>query len=65
MALSEKQKFELKKFIKDLEDHRGSHTELVTVYIPQGYDMNKIIHHLAQEKGTATNIKSASTRKNV
>jgi len=27
--------------------------------------MNKIINHLLQEKGTATNIKSTSTRKNV
>jgi peptide chain release factor subunit 1 len=65
MALSEKQKHDLKKFIKELEKHRGRHTELVSVYIPQGYDMNKIINHLDQEKGTATNIKSASTRKNV
>ncbi|MBW2984139.1 peptide chain release factor aRF-1 [Candidatus Woesearchaeota archaeon] len=65
MALTEKQKYELKKFIKELELHRGRHTELVSVYIPAGYDMNKIINHLSQEQGTATNIKSASTRKNV
>jgi peptide chain release factor subunit 1 len=65
MALTEKQKHGLKKFIKDLESHRGRHTELVTVYIPAGYDIVKIIQHLDQEKGTATNIKSASTRKNV
>lgn len=65
MALTEAQKFHLKKFIKELENYRGRHTELVTVYIPQDYDLNKIINHLAQEQGTATNIKSASTRKNV
>jgi peptide chain release factor subunit 1 len=65
MALTEKQKHELKKFIKELEQHRGRHTELVSVYVPTGYDMNKIINHLSQEQGTATNIKSASTRKNV
>jgi|TARA_Y100000310_G_C20695243_1_gene825210 peptide chain release factor subunit 1 len=65
MAISEKQKHQLKKFIKELESHRGRHTELVSVYIPQGYDIIKIINHLDQEKGTATNIKSASTRKNV
>jgi peptide chain release factor subunit 1 len=65
MSLTAKQKHELKKFIKELELHRGSHTEFVSVYIPQGYDMNKIINHLSQEQGTATNIKSASTRKNV
>ncbi len=65
MALTEKQKHDLKKFVKELETYRGRHTELVSVYVPQGYDMNKIIQHLDQEKGTATNIKSASTRKNV
>jgi len=61
----EKQRYELKKFIKKLEVFRRPHTELVTVYIPTGYDMNKIINHLKQEQGTATNIKSATTRKNV
>jgi peptide chain release factor subunit 1 len=65
MALTTKQKYELKKFIKELSKHRGCHTELVSVYIPTGYDMNKILTHLNQEQGTATNIKSTSTRKNV
>ena len=65
MALTESERFHLKKFIKELENYRGRHTELVSVYIPQDYDMNKIINHLAQEQGTASNIKSASTRKNV
>ena len=65
MALTTKQKHELKKFIKELNQYKGRHTELVSVYIPAGYDINKIINHLNQEQGTATNIKSASTRKNV
>ena len=65
MALTEAQKFHLKKFIKELENFRGRHTELVSVYIPQDYDLNKILNHLQQEQGTASNIKSASTRKNV
>ena len=65
MALTEHQKYTLKKFIKELERYKGRHTELVTVYIPAGYEMVKIIQHLNQEQGTATNIKSASTRKNV
>ena len=65
MALTEAQRFHLKKFIKELEKYKGRHTELVSVYIPQDYDLNKIINHLAQEQGTASNIKSASTRKNV
>ena len=65
LRISTKQKLKLKHFVKELEQHRGRHTELVSVYIPAGYDMNKIINHLQQEQGTASNIKSASTRKNV
>ena len=65
MTLTEKQRHDLKKFIKELEQYRGRHTEFVSVLIPAGYDMNKIINHLSQEQGTATNIKSTSTRKNV
>lgn len=65
MPLTEKQKHDLKRFVKELESYSGRHTEFVTVYIPQGYDIIKIIQHLDQEKGTASNIKSAVTRKNV
>lgn len=65
MTLTTIQKHLLKKFVSELSKHRGRHTELVSVYIPAGYDMNKIINHLSQEQGTATNIKSTATRKNV
>jgi len=65
MVLTAQQKHKLKKFIKELEACKAAHTEFVTVYIPAGYDINKIINHLAQEQGTASNIKSAATRKNV
>ena len=65
MSLTAAQRLKLNKLIKELENYRGRHTELVSVYVPSGYDMNKIINHLSQEQGTATNIKSSSTRKNV
>ncbi len=65
MALTAKQQHDLKKFVRELEQHKGRHTELITVYVPAGYDIVKIIQQIEQEKGTATNIKSASTRKNV
>jgi peptide chain release factor subunit 1 len=55
----------LKKFIRELEGIRGRHTELVSVYIPAGYDMNNIISHLSEEQSTAMNIKDKTTRKNV
>ena len=63
--LTAKQRHDLKAFVKELSKHRGRHTELVSVFIPADYDLNKIIQQLQQEGGTATNIKSASTRKNV
>ncbi len=65
MTVSALQKFELKKLIKTLEKYKGRHTELVSVYIPEGYDLNKIMNHLAQEQSTASNIKDSTTRKNV
>lgn len=65
IKLNAKQQHDLKRFVKELESYKGRHTELVTVYIPVGYDINKIIQQLQQEQGTAANIKSASTRKNV
>ncbi|MBR9683342.1 peptide chain release factor 1 [Candidatus Woesearchaeota archaeon] len=65
MTLPLAEKLKLKRFIAELTSHKAAHTEFVTVYIPQGYDIIKIIQHLAQEQGTASNIKSAATRKNV
>src|SRR3989344_9696298 len=65
MALTAQQKFQIKKIVKELKTYRAPHTEFVTVYIPQDYEMTKITQHLAEEQGTASNIKSAVTRKNV
>lgn len=65
MGLTSFQKFHLKKFVKELEQCRALHTEFVSVYVPAEYDLNKIIGHLSQEQGTASNIKSTATRNNV
>lgn len=65
MTLTTLEKHKLKKFIRTLEQIRGRHTELVSVYIPAGYDLNKIITHIAQEQGTASNIKDKTTRQHV
>lgn len=65
MALNAHQRFELKKFLKELESKRGRHTELVSVWVPAGYDLIKVIQQLQDEQGTASNIKSATTRRNV
>ena len=65
MAITAADRFHIKKFIKELERYRGRHTELVSVYVPTGYELSKIVNHLAQEQGTASNIKSSATRNNV
>jgi len=58
-------KYQLKKLISELEDIRGRNTELVSLYIPQGYDMSKISDFVTSEASEAENIKSKHTRKNV
>jgi peptide chain release factor subunit 1 len=59
------QRHKLKQFLKTLEKVRGRGTELVTVYVPAGYDLNKVIGQLQEEQGTAVNIKSKQTRTSV
>lgn len=58
-------KDELEGVIEELEQYKGRHTELITVYISEGYDVNAVQRQLEAEKSTAKNIKSTSTRKNV
>ncbi|MDK2854649.1 MAG: peptide chain release factor subunit 1, partial [Thermococcaceae archaeon] len=57
--------YELKKKVEELKKIRGRGTELVSLYIPAGYDINKVMQQLREEYGTAQNIKSKTTRKNV
>lgn len=65
MALEVLDKNELERFLKEMSQHRGRATELITVYIPSGYDVNQVSRQLEAEKSTAKNIKSTATRKNV
>ncbi|MGD9276783.1 MAG: peptide chain release factor aRF-1 [Candidatus Pacearchaeota archaeon] len=58
-------KQELTEIVEELEEHKGRHTELISVYIPEGYDVNSVQKQLEAEKSTAKNIKSTATRKNV
>jgi peptide chain release factor subunit 1 len=59
------QRFKLKKVVDTLAQKKGLHTELITLYIPPDRQMSDVIGTLRTEYGTATNIKSKSTRKNV
>ena len=60
--ISEKQKAELEVLLNTLKSIRGRHTELVTVYIPSGFNKDQIVRQLEYEKSTAANIKSKATR---
>jgi len=60
-----RERHKLKQFLKMLNSFRGRHTELVSVYIPAGYELSSIVNHLQEEQGTASNIKSKQTRENV
>lgn len=63
--MDEAQRYELEETVAELEKYRGRHTELITVYIPAGFTITQVGKQIEDEKGTATNIKSTSTRKNV
>ncbi len=58
-------KIELEEVLQTLENYKGRQTELITVYISAGYDVNTVQRQLEAEKSTAKNIKSTATRKNV
>ncbi len=63
--MEEDKRFELEEAISELESQKARHTELITVYVPAGYDLNNVQKQLEQEKSTAGNIKSKTTQKNV
>src|SRR3989339_755477 len=60
-----KNKLELEELLEELKSFKGRATELISVLIPAGYDVNAVQRQLEAEKSTAKNIKSTATRKNV
>ena len=62
MAITKEQ---LEEYLEELSEIRGRHTELVSVYVPAGFNLNVVAKQLEAEKSTATNIKSKTTRSNV
>lgn len=65
VGIDPKEKQKLEDLIELLGSIKGRHTELVTVLVPAGTNINMITRQLESEKSTASNIKSKSTRKNV
>jgi peptide chain release factor subunit 1 len=57
--------FRLRKTLNTLASKEGRATELITLYVPPGKQVSDAINMLRDEYGTASNIKSTATRKNV
>jgi len=57
--------FRLKRTLSTLASKEGRGTELVSLYVPPGKAISDVINMLRDEYGTASNIKSTTTRKNV
>ena len=57
--------FRLRRTLTLLGSKEGSHTELITLYVPPDKQISDAVNLLRNEYGTASNIKSNVTRKNV
>lgn len=51
--------------MKELQKYKGRHTELITLYIPFASDRSTVMNQITNEISQSSNIKSATTRKNV
>ena len=58
-------RFRFQRMLETLEEKEGRGTELITVYIPPGKQISDVMNDLRTEWGTAGNIKSKTTQKNV
>lgn len=58
-------RWKIKKLIKSLEEARGNGTSMISLIIPPGDQVNKVSKMLADEYGTASNIKNRVNRQSV
>jgi len=65
MSVDSKARYQFRRMLEDLAGKRGRGTELVSVYITPDFELIKVVQQLRDEQGTAANIKSKATRKNV
>ena len=57
--------YKTRKMLRELSSKTGKGTELVSLYIPPKKALHEVLNSLREEYGTATNIKSDSTRNHV
>jgi peptide chain release factor subunit 1 len=65
MPTDGKARYQFRRMLEDLSGKRGRGTELISVYINPDSELAKVMQQLRDEQGTASNIKSKTTRKNV
>lgn len=65
MPMESRKRYQYKRLLDELSGKRGRGTELISVYITPGFGLSQVVQQLRDEKGTASNIKSKSTRNNV
>lgn len=58
-------RFKLKRTLELLASKEGRGTELISLYVPPDRRVHEVMTNLREEYGTASNIKSRVTRKNV
>jgi peptide chain release factor subunit 1 len=63
--LTELQKYEFRRSLEEVRKLSGRGTELISLYIPPSRQISDVASYLRNEYSQSSNIKSASTRKNV
>ena len=63
--LTDLQKYEFRRSLEEVEKLTGRGTELISLYIPPTRQVSDVASYLRNEYSQSSNIKSASTRKNV
>ena len=57
--------YKIKKLLSQLSSKQGRGTELVSLYVPSNKALHEVLNSLREEYGTASNIKSDTTRNHV
>lgn len=63
--ISARRRYDFKRDLEAIENLRGMHTELISLYVPQSKQVSDAVAYLRNEASQASNIKSNQTRKNV
>ncbi len=58
-------RFKFKRSLDELSRKEGRGTELISLYVPPDRKIHEVLANLREEAGTASNIKSRTTRQNV